>query len=567
MYARRSRPSRRFKVTQELLRSQFPRTSQRHFEMSSLPIPEEFDDAISTPMPAVLDVPAKVKHTYGNILKSSAMIGGSSVVNIGMGIIRTKAMAVLLGPAGFGLFGLYGSIVNLTQTIGGMGVNSSGVRQIAEAVGSGDADRIAVTTAALRRTSIFLGMFGGALLALLARQVSIVTFGSDAHTGAVRLLAIAVLFQLVSAGQGALIQGMRRIGDLAKMGMLGALFGAAIGIPVVYFLRETGVALSLVVVAGISILTSSWYSRKVQIEIPRLDMARIWQEASALLKLGFAFMASGLMTMGVAYVVRIIVLRKVGIAGTGFYQSAWTLGGLYVGFILQAMGADFYPRLTASIHDNQVCNRLVNEQTLVGLLLAGPGVMATLTFAPLVIALLYSAKFGAAVGILRWICLGATMQVITWPMGFIIVAQARQWIFIGCELAWALMSLVLAWVCVSRWGLNGAGLAFFLSYVFHVILIFPTVRKLSGFRWSETSKRTGMLFLSLIAVVFGTFYVLSVFWAACVGTLAVAFSSIYSVQALFKLLPLEQLPSPLRRIVSWSRRHSRGSLWRLPTLD
>jgi hypothetical protein len=31
------------------------------------------------------------------------------------------------------------------------------------------------------------------------------------------------------------------------------------------------------------------------------------------------------------------------------------------------------------------CNRLVNEQAEVGLLLAGPGVIATLTFAPLVI--------------------------------------------------------------------------------------------------------------------------------------------------------------------------------------
>ena len=83
-----------------------------------------------------------------------------------------------------------------------------------------------------------------------------------------------------------------------------------------------------------------------------LALSQVRQEASALLKLGSAFMASGLMTMGVAYVVRVIVLRKIGFEATGLYQSAWTLGGLYVGFILQAMGADFYPRLTASSHDH-----------------------------------------------------------------------------------------------------------------------------------------------------------------------------------------------------------------------
>ena len=112
------------------------------------------------------------------------------------------------------------------------------------------------------------------------------------------------------------------------------------------------------------------------------------------MKLGFAFMASGFLMMGAAYAIRILVVRKLGLEAAGLYQSAWTLGGLYVGFILQAMGADFYPRLTAVAKDDQECNHLVNEQAQVSLLLAGPGVIGTLTFAPLVIALFYSTKFG-----------------------------------------------------------------------------------------------------------------------------------------------------------------------------
>ncbi len=346
-------------------------------------------------LPQAAQTTAK-KQSYGQILKSSALIGGSSVLNIAIRIVRTKAMAVLLGPAGFGLFGLYGSIAELTQSIAGMGINSSGVRQIAEAVGSDDTERIAQTTSVLRRTSIVLGALGAVLLVVFSRQVSTLTFGSQQPTSAVCLLSIAVFFSLVSAGQGALIQGMRRIADFAKMGVLSALYGTFISIPVVYFFREKGVVPSLVGVAAMSIITSWWYSRRVRIPSPSMTASQVGQEAAALLKLGLAFMASGLMMMGVAYAVRTIILRKIGVEATGLYQSAWTLGGLYVGFILQAMGVDFYPRLTASASDNPECNRLVNEQTLVGLLLAGPGVIATLTFAPLVIALFYSAKFGAA---------------------------------------------------------------------------------------------------------------------------------------------------------------------------
>src|SRR4051812_44768703 len=91
--------------------------------------------------------------SYNQILKSSALIGGSSLVNILVGILRTKVMALLLGPAGMGLVGVYGSIQNLVQTLASMGINNSGVRQMAEAAGSGQTDRVAKTATILRRTS------------------------------------------------------------------------------------------------------------------------------------------------------------------------------------------------------------------------------------------------------------------------------------------------------------------------------------------------------------------------------------------------------------------------------
>jgi PST family polysaccharide transporter len=245
------------------------------------------------------------------------------------------------------------------------------------------------------------------------------------------------------------------------------------------------------------------------------------------------------------------VLHKLGLEATGIYQSAWTLGGLYVAFILQAMGADFYPRLTAIAKDNTACNRLVNEQARVSLLLAGPGVIATLTFAPVVIALFYSANFGAAVGLLRWICLGTTLQVISWPMGFIIVAKGETSLFFLSELAWTIVHLGLAWICLNSVGLNGAGIAFFGSYVFHVGLNYLIVSRLSGFRWSTENVQTGLAFLALIAAVFCGFYVLPVLWAASVGTLALLSSGVYSIRVLLTFGLLDRVPRPLRRLFAF----------------
>jgi O-antigen/teichoic acid export membrane protein len=499
------------------------------------------------------------KHSYGQILKSSALIGGSSVLVIAIGIVRTKVMAVLLGPAGFGLMGLYGSIVDLALSIAGLGVSSSGVRQIAEAVGSGETSRIARTVAVVRRISILLGLLGAALLVVFSRQVSSLTFGSDQYSAAVALLSVALFFRLVSAGQSALIQGMRRIADLAMMGVQGALLGTIISIVLVYYFREEGVAPSIVGAAAMGLVISWWYSRRVGTERPTMTGLEVKHEVTSLLKLGFAFMASGFLMMGAAYAVRSMVLRLDGLEAAGFYQAAWTLGGLYVGMVLQAMGADFYPRLTGVARNDNQSNRLVNEQTQISLLLAGPGVIATLTFAPLVIFLFYSAKFDAATEVLRWICLGMTLRVITWPIGFIIIARGEQRIFFLTELAWALVNIGLSWVCVKSFGVNGAGMAFFGSYVFHGFMIYPIVRRLSGFRWSVANKKTGLLFLSSIAVVFCSAYILPSLLATAVGALALILSSIYSVRVLLNLVSPDSIPRPVLRLLDRFRFRNSGS--------
>jgi PST family polysaccharide transporter len=387
------------------------------------------------------------------------------------------------------------------------------------------------------------------LLITFSGQISALTFGSRDYAEAICLLSVAAFFRLVSAGQGALIQGMRRISDLAKMSVWGALFGTFTTIVLVFFLREKGIVPSLVCGAATTIATSWWYSRKIQIEMPSITAAQVSREVGPLLKLGSAFMVTGLMTMGSAYVVRIIVLRELGFEAAGLYQSAWTLGGLYVSFILQAMGADFYPRLTNSVNDNAACNRIVNEQARVGLLLAGPGAVATLVFAPVVISLLYSAKFHAAVGILRWICLGTTLQVITWPMGFISLAKCKSNVFFWSDFAWTAVYLSLAWACVKWFGLNGTGIAFFGSYIFHAVITYPIARRLSGFRWSSENRKTGVLLLSLIAVVFCGFYMLPFYWAVCVGALAVVLSGGYSVRVLLTLIPSDRIPLSLRRFM------------------
>jgi len=88
----------------------------------------------------------EAKASYHRILKSTSIIGGASFVNIVISILRTKVLAVLLGPVGVGLASLYNGLMATASTFATMGMGAVGTRQIAEAYSKDDARTILVAT-------------------------------------------------------------------------------------------------------------------------------------------------------------------------------------------------------------------------------------------------------------------------------------------------------------------------------------------------------------------------------------------------------------------------------------
>ena len=484
--------------------------------------------------------------SHGQILRSSVLIGGSQALVLLVGVARTKILAVLLGPAGFGLMSVYMAIGDLAAGIASLGVDRSGVREIAVAVGSGEEERIASTSKVVKQLSLVLGVAGALLLVVVSPFVAQATFGEDSFAIGVAIIALMVLCKVITGGQMALVQGLRRIRDLAIIGIVGALVGGLLSVTVVFYYGEDSVAFAVVGIAVGALIVSLWFSRPARIGLSAPANNDFRRHAGNLIKLGFAFMASAILMLGASYVVRILVIRFEGLQAAGFYQAAWALGGLYVGTILQAMGADFYPRLSASISDSKKVNRLVNEQTHVSLLLAGPGIAATIGGSSVLLALFYSAEFVEATSVLHWVCFGMALRVITWPIGYIIVAHGRQVIFFLTELVWAVVNVLLSWLSVIQFGLVGVGVAFFLSYVLHSFMIYPIVRNLTGFRWTRANIQLGILYLALTSLTLIVVQVLSPWQAFAFGAAIFVVTGLLSVKSLFALFEPESIPKPLR---------------------
>lgn len=433
------------------------------------------------------------KGGYRSILKSTSLIGGASVVNMLIGMVRTKFVAILLGPAGVGLLGIYGQITGLVGTVTSMGIGSSGVRQIAEAVGTNDDERIARTVITLRRTVWLSGGFGTLVMIALSVPLSRMTFASDAYAWPIGLLGVTLLLASISTGQACLLQGMRRIADIARSTVFGALCSTLISIPCFYLWGQRGIVASLIFSAAATLLTSWWYARRVSIMTMAMSWRETRHEARALLALGSSFMGAALATTATAYVIQVLLVRRFGLPATGIYQAAYSLSGILVGFVLSAMSTDYYPRLTAVAGDNASVHRMVNEQSEISILLALPGLAAMMIFSPLIIHLFYSADFAAAVPILRWCILGILGRVFSWPLAFVMLAQGKGRVFIITEVLGCVLNLGAVFLFTSIWGLVGAGVAFMVVYIGYTGLMLVVMHRLLGATWTRHTAQMTVL--------------------------------------------------------------------------
>ena len=483
--------------------------------------------------------------SYRQILRSTSIIGGASVINIAVGLLRIKVAAVLLGPAGVGLIGLLTNLAGTASAVAGLGVGNVGTRQIAEAVGRDDAAAMAAARRALFWGSLVLALVGAAVFWSLRGVLAVRVLGDASLASEVGWLALVVGLTVAAASQTALLNGMRQIGDLARVSVLSALLSTLLGIGALMLWGRSGLVAFLIAAPLASFLLGHVYvARLPKIQAPRTPLPVLAGQWRVLARLGAAFMVAGLAVILGQLLVRTLVQRQLGADALGYFQAAATISMTYIGFVLTAMGTDYYPRLTAAIHDHAAVNRMVNEQTEVALLLAGPVFLIMMGLAPWVIELLYSQSFHPAAEVLRWQVLGDILKVVSWPLGFIILAAGNGRTFMLTETLAISVFVILTWLGLPFMGVAASGMAFFVMYAVYVPLVYWLARHKTGFRWtSSISWHMGLLFATCSLVMAVAIWSEGV--GASIGVLAACF---WATHAIARLSRMSGLGGPIARL-------------------
>lgn len=459
-------------------------------------------------------------------------MGGVAGFNLLLGMVRTKFAAILIGAVGSGLIANFTAIQGFVGTLAGLGIQSSAVREVAAAVAAGDEQAIGRTVLTLRRVAWLTGLTGMASLMLLAPRISQWTFGHDGYALDIAALGLIILFANLSGGQMALIQGARRIGDMARANLVGALFGTAITLACYLAWGLRGIVPALVLNAFVQLVASWRFARRVPVPRVTMGWCQSFRAAGGMIGLGVAMMWCGLLGSLVSYATNTIITQTHGLHAVGLYSAAFSLSGMFINFVLGAMGADYYPRLSALADDKPAMVRLVNQQTEIGLLLAVPGLLATLTLAPWIVRLFLTPEFAYAAELLQWLILGCLGRVISWPLGFVMLALGKGGWFFATETAFQLLHLALILLGLSEFGLEGAAMAFFVLYVIHIVAMYIVANHLMCFTWSRATIKLLLLLLSGVAAYYAGMHILSGYCGVELGVFVVVTAAWASLHGL-----------------------------------
>jgi len=487
------------------------------------------------------------KSSYRQIIKATSLFGGVQIFSIIISIIRSKFVALFLGPNGMGILGLFMSSISLVSNLTNFGLQTSAVRDIADTMGSKNLKKVAVRILILKRLVWLTGLLGSTLTILFSSYLSEITFGNKDYKSAFIWLSVTLLINQLNVGQIVVFQSLRKLKLYAKSSVFGSFFSLLIIIPIYYYFGERGIV-PVIITTSVTTLIFNWFfSRKIYLEKVNVNINKTYKEGRNMMTVGFMISLSSFITVAVSYLVRIYISKSGNIDDVGLYNAGFMIIGTYVGLLFTAMGTDFYPKLSQCANNNRKSKILINHQAEITLLILTPILIIFIFFLKWIIILLYSSEFVDINTMLQWAVLGMFFKGAIWPVGFILLAKKGSFkLFLINELLSNIYILILNILGYKYFGLDGLGISFFISYIFIFIQIYFIAKSKFDFNYTRDFMKIFYFQFTLALISFISINFITKAYIYIVGVVLTIISLFYTYKELDKRIVIKEFINKLR---------------------
>lgn len=451
--------------------------------------------------------------SYNSVAKSTVLFGGIKFVEIIVNVIRTKIVALLLGPEGMGIQTLFVSALTSISQFSSLGIFQSSVRDISLAYESGNKSQIRRIVKIVDRWVWIVAAIGVVLCIVGSKWLSLFVFNNPEYSWQFIMLSLAILFWSLSNGNITIMQGCRQLIPLAKSSLIGAVISLLATIPLYFWLGITGIVPALIIGYLSAYLINLCFVNKFKkIHINKISTSEIVNEGKAIIKLGVILMFSNLLMTFLGLLTNSYIADIGGVKDVGFFQASFsiTFGNLTV--ILAVLASDFYPKLSAIYKDDLKISQLVNQQIELLLLFITPMSVFLIIFSPIVVELLYSSDFYSIIPMLRLMSIALIFRIIWHSLSYVILSKGdRRTFFIYDAFIGNGLNFIFNIISYFFWGLSGLAVSFVIGAISMSMILYTVVHVKYNFKFEKELVLLFVEFLILVIFCFCSIYLIDGF--------------------------------------------------------
>jgi PST family polysaccharide transporter len=339
------------------------------------------------------------------LLHSSGVLMLRQVLTAGVSVVRTKVVAVVLGPAGMGVLAQANQLRLLLDRVVNLGIGAGVSKYAAQYHAGGERDRLERFIGSVTALLLVSGTAVFVLAALFAPRLAAWVFDSPDRWLYVLLVAVALPLSAQVALAGFLLRGTLRFRAMAVSGVLSALAGLVVTVPLVLLFGLDGAVVSITLTALLGMAVHFVVLRRALLRPLGLHPSPRRPGMGMVLDLSrfglVTVVGQGSRALG-ELIIRSSVISGLGEAANGLYQVAWSASDQFFALIVGALFAYALPKLSTTADDREGSRTVYNQVMRVYLVGSIPLAVAALVTARFWIPLLFSAEFLSADTILPW---------------------------------------------------------------------------------------------------------------------------------------------------------------------
>ncbi|WP_202304574.1 O-antigen translocase [Dryocola clanedunensis] len=403
--------------------------------------------------------------------KVTILSGILTLIRMCLGFIVGKIVAIYTGPAGIAMLGQLQSVIGIINGIATAPVGSGIVRYTSEHHLSGFDSCAPWWRAALRISSIIYVIIS-LLLVINAGFLSKRIFLDEQYAWVIIIACGVIPFAVANTLIASVLNGQQLYRQYISLCMMSVVITTLILIALIVNFNLKGALLATALnsaVAGIVLISfcikKAWFNYKYWFgPVYKTHIINI---------LGYSFMGlvTALSMPTAILLVRKLLINEVGWNSAGQWQAVWKISEVYLGVVTIALSTYFLPKLSI-LKDSKLIKKEVNSTSIYIIILTSCLAAIIYFCRDLSLNLLFTSEFKGARNLFLYQLLGDVIKIAGFIYAYPLIAQGRVKVFIISEIIFSFSFVVLAYILIQQFGVQGANIAYLFNYLLYFIFAF-----------------------------------------------------------------------------------------------